>query len=141
MRKAGIVVASLAGLFLLATGVSLALIESGEVVELHTRDSHGDLHRTRVWIVDHAGSQWVAPGNRSNSWFQNLVADPRVELVRSGVRSCRTAAVMESPDSIPVLEAILEKYSAVMSATGLLNRLLEPAGDDSPPVAVRLDAC
>jgi hypothetical protein len=69
------------------------------------------------------------------------MADPRVELVRSGVRSCRVATVVESPASIPVLEVFLEKYSSVIRATGLLNLLLEPAGDQSPPVAVRLGAC
>jgi hypothetical protein len=141
MRRAGTVAGILAGLFVLAIGVSVALIESGEVVVIYTRNSEGELHSARLWVVDHEGHQWVAPGNRSNAWFQYLIVQPRVELVRSAIRSCRVATVVESPASIPVLEVFLEKYSSVIRATSLLNRILEPSGDDSPPVAVRLDAC
>ena len=141
MRGTGIVIGILVCLFVLAIGTSVALIESGEVVVIHVRDSDGELHSARVWVVDHEGHQWVTPGNRSNAWFQRLLADPRVELVRSGVRSCRVATIVESPASIPVLEVFLEKYSIAIRATGLLNLLLEPAGDESPPVAVRLGAC
>ncbi len=120
---------------------AVALIESGEVVVLHTRDSAGATHAVRVWILDHEGRQWVAPGNRSNAWFQRLSTDSKVELVRSGVRSCYVAAVVESPASIPVLQRLLQKYASVMRATALLNLILEPGGDPSPPVAVRLDPC
>lgn len=141
MRRTGIAIGILVCLFVLAIGTSVALIESGEVVTIRTRDSDGELHGARVWIVDHEGHQWVAPGNRSNAWFQRLIAGPRVKLVRSGVRSCRVATVVESPASIPVLEVFLEKYSSIIRATGLLNRLLEPSGDDSPPVVVRLGPC
>lgn len=141
MRRVGMVAGTLAGLFLLVIAASVALVESGEVVVIHTRDTGGEFHRSRVWVLDHNDRQWVAPGNRSNAWFQRLVADPRVELIRSGVRSCHVAAVVESPASLPVLELFLQKYAAVIRATSLLNRLLEPTGDESPPVAVRLDPC
>lgn len=141
MRRLGIAAGILMGLFLLVIVGSVALIESGEVVVIHTRDTAGEFHSARVWVVDHEDRQWVAPGNRSNAWFQRLLVDPRVELARSGVRSCHVVAVVESPDSIPVLELFLEKYASVIRATGLLNRLIEPSGDESPPVAVRLDPC
>ena len=140
-RRVGIVAASLVGVFLLTIAGSVALIESGEVVVIHTRDAAGETHAARIWIVDHEGRQWVAPGNRSNAWFQRLSADPKVELVRAGVRSCHLAAVVESPASIPVLERFLQKYASVIRATGLLNLILEPGGDETPPVAVRLDPC
>ena len=141
MRRVGIVVASIAGLFVLMIAGAVALIESGEVVVLHTRDAVGATHAVRVWILDHEGRQWVAPGNRSNAWFQRLSTDSKVELVRSGERSCYVAAVVESPASIPVLQRFLQKYASVMRATALLNLILEPAGDPTPPVAVRLDPC
>ena len=141
MRRLGILAAVLFGLVLLIIAGSVALIESGEVVVLHTRDAAGETHAVRVWVLDYEGRQWVAPGNRSNAWFQRLSADPKVELVRSGVRSCYVARVVESPASIPVLERVLQKYASVIRVTALLNLLLEPGGDPSPPVAVRLDPC
>ena len=141
MRRVGIVIGALASLFVLVVAISIALIESSEVVVIHTRDATGGFHRTRVWVVDHGGRQWVAPGNRSNAWYQRLVADSRVELARSGVRLCHVASVVEAPASIPVLELFLQKYASVIRVTGMLNRLVEPMGDESPPVAVRLDPC
>lgn len=132
---------TLVGVVLLALGASFALVESEEVVVIRTYDANGESHSTRVWIVDHDGAQWIAPGNRSNGWFQRLLGDPRLELARDDVPSCRVAHVVESPDSIPVLESFLEKYASVIRATGILNRLIEPEGDPTPPVAVRLDDC
>ena len=141
MRRIGIGAASLVGLFLLVIAGSVALIESGEVVVIHTRDAAGETHIARVWVVDHEGRPWVAPGNRSNAWFQRLLVDPKVELSRSGVRSCYVASVREGPAAVPILERFLEKYASVIRATAILNRLLEPGADDSLPLAVRLEPC
>ncbi len=141
MRRIGILAAALFGLVLLIIAGSVALIESEEVVVIHTRDTAGEIHAVRVWVVDHEGRQWVAPGNRSNAWFQRLSTNPQVDLVRSGERSCYVATVIEGPAAMPVLNRFLQKYDSVISATALLNRLLEPGGDRSPPLAVRLDPC
>ena len=138
-RRLGIAAGSLVALLLLAILASLALVESEEVIRLHTRDASGETYTTRVWIVDYEGRSWVAPGNRSNAWFQRLLVDPTVEIERDGSRACFRAAIVKSPNSIPVLERLLEKYDAVIRATGLLNLLLEPGGDESPAVAIRLD--
>ncbi len=129
------------GLPLLAIALSVALIESEEVVVIYTRDLNGEAHAARVWVVDHDGRQWVAPGNRSNSWYQRLRVDPRVELARSGSQECFLATVVEGAESLSVLQEFLDKYQAVIRVTALLNRLLEPGGDSSPPLAVRLDPC
>ena len=58
----------------------------------------------------------------------------RVRYVASG-----RVDLVESPASIPLLEAILEKYAAVLRASTLLNLVLEPAGDPTPPVAARFE--
>jgi hypothetical protein len=136
-----IAVAVLVGLLVLTIALSVALIESEEVVVIYTRDLNGEAHAARIWVVDHDGRQWVAPGNRSNGWYQRLRVAPGVELVRSGSRKCFVATVVEGAESLPVLQEFLEKYQAVIQATALLNRLLEPGGDSSPPLAVRLDPC
>jgi hypothetical protein len=141
MRRLIVLVCVSAGLILLVLLGSLALIESEEVVRIRTRDPGGEAHTARVWIVDYGGRQWVAPGNRSNAWFQRLLEDPRIELARGGDYRCYVATVVESPESIPALEHFLDKYASVIRVTGLLNRLLEPGGDDTPPVAIRLDPC
>ncbi len=141
MRRVVIFGSIAVGLFVLVIAGSVALIESEEVVRIQTRDAEGETYTTRVWIADYAGRQWVAPGNRSNAWFQRLLLDPSVELVRGGDTACYLATVVESPESIPVLEHFLEKYASVIRATSILNPILDPGGDDTPPVAVRLDPC
>ena len=140
MRRLAWIAAALSAVLLLVLGASLAMIESEEVVVLYTSDARGE-YSTRIWIVDHDGAQWIAPGNRSNAWFQRLQVEPRVELDRSGVRSCHAAAIVDGPEALAALELFLEKYASVIRATTLLNQLLEPGGDESPAVAVRLDPC
>ena len=141
MRRIALAATGLVGVFLVVIAGSVGLIESGEVVVLYTTDADGGSHAARVWVVDYADRQWVAPGNRSNAWFQRLLVAPRVELVRRDARSCHLAVVVDGDASVPMLERFLEKYAFQLRATGLLNRLLEPGGDTSPPVAVRLDPC
>ena len=140
-RRLGIALAIVASLFLIAVAGSVALIESQEVVVIRTTDTEGEAHSARVWVVDYEGGAWVAPGNRTNGWFQRLLLNPRVELTRSGTRRCYTGTVVEGPAALPVLERFLEKYRSVIRVTGFLNRLLEPRGDPSEPVAVRLSPC
>lgn len=140
LKWLALVVAALATLFLVAGAASVALIESQEVVVIRTADADG-AHSTRVWVADHDGAPWIAPGNRTNGWFQRLLANPRVELVRSGVARCYTAKIVEGNAALPPLRVFLAKYQSVIRVTAFLNRLLEPAGDPSDPVAVRLEPC
>jgi len=128
-------------MFLVAVVASVTLIESQEVVVIRTTDTEGHAHSARVWVVDYEGAVWVAPGNRTNGWFQRLLLDPRVELTRAAMRRCYIATAIEGPAALPVLQRFLEKYRSVIRVTGFLNRLLEPRGDPSEPVAVRLSPC
>ena len=140
-RRLGIALAVVAALFLVAVVASVALIESQEVVVIRTTDTAGHAHSARVWVVDYEGAAWVAPGNRTNGWFQRLLLNGRVELTRSGTRRCYIATVVEGPAALLVLERFLEKYRSVIRVTGFLNCLLEPRNDPSEPVAVRLSPC
>ncbi len=140
-RRFGFALAIAASLFLVAVVASVALVESEEVVVIRTIDGEGHARSARVWVVDYEGATWVAPGNRSNGWFQRLLLEPRVELTRSGTRTCYIASAVEGAAALPVLERFLEKYRSVIRVTGFLNRLLEPRGDPTEPVAVRLRPC
>ena len=141
LKRLGIAFAALAAAFLVAVAASVALIESQEVVVIRTVDVDGESHSTRIWIADYDGAQWIAPGNRTNGWFRRLLENPRIEVERSGVTSCYEAKPVEGDAALPALRVFLEKYRSVIRVTAFLNRLLEPAGDPSAPVAVRLDPC
>ena len=90
---------------LLATAVlgSLLLIESEEVVVIHTQDPEAESFETRVWIVDHEGAVWIAPGNRSNQRFERLRRRSAIELTRDGTTSCRVASVVKGDEALAVL--------------------------------------
>jgi hypothetical protein len=64
----------------------------GEVVVLHTTGPDGSVQQTRLWIVDDGEVAWLRARGPDASWLKNLVADPGVEVERSGTRQRFTAA-------------------------------------------------
>src|SRR5215475_5277734 len=70
---------------LLLVGGWLTLAESGEVVLLET-DGPAGPQKTRVWVVDDAGAQWLRTGNPKSTWLAALRANPDVAVTRHGGR-------------------------------------------------------
>jgi hypothetical protein len=99
---------ALASAALLALGTYVAG-EQTEVVVLRTFDPQGAPHETKMWVVDHEGSPWVRVANPHRGWYQRIVADPRVELVRGG----RVRALRAVPDPSPAARAALDAAFAV----------------------------
>ena len=92
---------ALIGIFALWLGSQLLASESGEIVTLRTQDEAGDVHETRLWVVDHEGSAWLRAGNASAGWFPRLVAKPEVEVERDGVTGkFRAEPTPEARDTI-----------------------------------------
>ena len=69
---------------LVGFGVEQYAAESGEVVVLTTQDADGNPMETRLWIVDHDGFQYLRAGAEGSGWYQRLVADTEIEVVRNG---------------------------------------------------------
>jgi hypothetical protein len=109
LRKALLGLAGIVVLLLLFAGSQLIASESGEVVVLQTRDEAGDVHETRLWVVDHEGSQWLRAGDPSRGWFPRLSARPDVVVVRGGdALPWRAVPTPEARDAINDL--MHEKY-------------------------------
>jgi hypothetical protein len=127
-------------LVLLAVGLAAAFYgavyaasESGEVATLRTFDAAGRAQATRLWIVDHAGAEWVRTGHPEKGWFARLSADPRVELERAGSASARTAVPVHDAESARAVNAAFgRKYGAA-------DWIVALSGDASRRVPVRLD--
>jgi len=133
MRYLGVLVAAMliaiAGFF----GAIILASESGEVVVLQTTDADGHPHETRLWIVDHAGAEWVRTGAPEKSWFVRLQANPAVELERAGMTTARVAVVVRDPAiSGALMKAFAEKY-------GEADWIVALSGDAAKRVPVRLD--
>ena len=83
--------------------------ESGEVVVLITR-SGGEANKTRLWIVDHDGHQYLRAGSGESAWFGRLLADPKITVVRLGeAQEYRAEA---APDKLIAINDLMrEKYA------------------------------
>jgi hypothetical protein len=104
---------------LAAFGLSMVASESGEVVVLHTRDTSGADHETRVWVVDDGGQQWVRAGQPGSSWLVRIRANPSIEMERQGHRAAYTA-VPEVAERDRLNALFAEKYGWADAYIGAL---------------------
>ena len=124
----------LAVLLVAFAGALLVLSEWGEVVVLHSRDASGEPRGTRLWVVDDAGAAWLRSDGRERGWFVRVAANPEVELERGGERRADRAAVVDAPETVARVSALMRaKY-------GVSDALIEFVEGGWTPVAVRLDA-
>ena len=118
-------VAVVVGFFVL---VGAASEMGGEVVTLTTNDAQGAERTTSLWVVDHGGFEYLRAGNPESSWYERLVADPKVSVERGG--EVRRYTAEPAPDRTPDVNALMaEKYGWADRLVGLIR------GDS---VAVRL---
>ena len=114
-------------------GAVMVASERGEVVTLWTRDADGQRHDTRLWVVDHAGAEWVRTGHPEKGWFVRARSNPSVDLERAGATSARTAVPVLDPSIAgAVNEVFAQKYGAA-------DWIVALSGDASKRVPVRLD--
>jgi hypothetical protein len=115
-------------LVLAAALVALALFyvvlaESGEVVVLETKDAGGEVHATRLWVVDHAGAAWLRTGDPTAPWLARLRANPEVNVTRGGERRAYRATPVEDATTREEINAlVLTKYGwreSVLRAFGM----------------------
>lgn len=138
MRVVKIVFIALALLLVAAIVLQTAASESGEVVVLSFTDTAGEVHDTRLWVVDHQGQAWIRSGQANSGWASRLAGSADVVIERDGtLESYRVVAVPEMASLINDL--MLEKYgwreqviSAMLgSREASLPLRLEPMGTSS----------
>ena len=88
LRRIAIIAGLLAGLVVVALGLSLIASErGGEIVTLRTSDAAGAVHETRIWVVDADGTAWLRAGDPKSGWLSRLRERPEVEVERAGQRA------------------------------------------------------
>jgi len=131
-------VLALAPLALVGTAIA-TIHEIGEIVTLRTTDGLGATRETRLAFVEYDGAIWIGAGSgEKRRWYQELVAQPQVELVRGGVASCRIAKPVTEPAiRSEVCRRLEEGYLSGRVAAVLGNHLfLNPEA-----IPIRLDPC
>ncbi len=105
----------------LASGIVVLLIallasvfiasESGEVVVFESTDDEGAGLTTRLWVVEHAGHQWLRAGNPDSAWLANIRSHGQVMLTRGDeTRSYRAVPATDAATRNQINALILQKY-------------------------------
>lgn len=127
MRILGVL---LIGLIVLVGGLQLAS-EMGEVVVVTTTDESSAPVETRLWVVEYEGYQYLRSGDPGSGWYQRLLTNPEVEVVRKG-ESARYKAV-PYPENVDEINRLMaEKY-------GLSEAYIAAILGRENSVAVRLE--
>jgi hypothetical protein len=118
--------------------ITYAALELQEVALLRTRDPGGAVHETRVWIADEDDSSWIEAATPERVWYQRVLEQPAVEVVRgSNVREFR-AVPRPGPEGHAKIRRLLrEKYGPAdwwvglfQDTSGSVAIQLRPAGSD-----------
>lgn len=119
-------------LAVIVVGLQVVASESGEVVTVRTF-TDGSVQETRLWIVDDAGVSWLRAGSPEAGWYQRVLDNPEIEVVRGGEVSEYTAFPVEGGPTVDHINALMSrKYGWAEGVIGLVI-------DRSRSVAIRLD--
>ena len=113
--------------------VTLYALEGHEVVVLRTRAADGAWRATRTWVADDDGAAWIEAAVAERPFFQQLLADPNVELDRGGRVQRYRAEPQPNPEGHERIRKLLaQKYGWADRWVGLLQ-------DTSGSIAIRLE--
>jgi F420H(2)-dependent quinone reductase len=133
MRPAAIVGSALLLAALSFGAITLYALEGHDVVVLHTRGPDGTARATRTWVADDGDSLWVEAAFRARPFYQQLLANPEVEVERGGIVRRYRAVPVPNPEGHLRIRALLAaKYGWADRWVGLLQ-------DTSASVAVKLE--
>ncbi len=126
------VAAGVAAPFVLFLALYGALAEVEEVVVLDP-----DGAALRLWIVDHAGSEWVSMKRAKAD--QNTLDGARLQLLRSGEMRCVVPHVVDDPVANRRTFDLRQDKYAVQRLAGALGLFGDGPGPET--VTLRLDPC
>jgi hypothetical protein len=115
---------------LAGVAAAFAWVRSLETIVLHTGSESGRSYEASLWVADEGVDLWIEAPDAERDWYAALVADPLVEVERSGRRErFRAQAVPQARARVERLYR--EKY-------GVAHALLGWVGDRSRVIPIRL---
>lgn len=96
------------------------LVRWGRIITLHTLGRRsGRPRRVRIGFVEEpSGDLLVAASDEHVDWAQNLMAQPRCEVERAGVRSPYRAMPLASAERAGAVSALILKYGTPAERLG-----------------------
>lgn len=115
-------------------GVAQPAFEAPHEGVLRTFDADGTVHENRLVVIEDGDTLWLQSGHHFRGWYERLLKQPDVELVRDGeVRAYRAVAI-DTPETEARIEQLMKRR---VGAVGFhLIRTLLLFADIKP---VRLD--
>lgn len=100
----------------------LAAIAAAKEVDIETRSSAGDVHRTIIWIVERGGTVYVRSyRGPSGRWYRESLADPDVAIHVDARRVPARAVPATDPASVEACsEGLRAKYRRSQSLQAML---------------------
>ncbi len=139
MRQLVSIFAVLSTLALLFVASWIGASESGEVVTLRVRADDGEVHETRLWVVEYDGRLWLRAGDPRSPWLARVKQHPAVEIERNEEPRHFRATLVRDADVLAHVNArVLEKYGFAERYMLMLKHHLMGL-DLSDATAVRLD--
>jgi F420H(2)-dependent quinone reductase len=133
MRPAAIIGSTLLLAALTFGGITLYALEGHDVAVLYTYAPDGTPRATRTWVAADGDTLWVEAAFPERPFYQQLLANPEVEVERGGIVRRYRARPMPNPDGHTRIRAMLaDKYGWADRWVGLLQ-------DTSASVAVKLE--
>ena len=111
----------------------LAAMAAEQEVDIETRSTAGETHRTIIWIVERGGTVYIRSyrGERGR-WYREAVADPEVAIHVDGRRVPARAVPASDPGSVEACsEGLRAKYRSSQSLRAMLV-------DDVLPTTLKL---
>ena len=91
-------------------GLERLAAERIEVVELIAANEAGEKRITRLWVVDDEGMAYLRVGDDGSGWYDRILMNDSVEVVREGVRA--EYRVQARPEkSVRINELMQQKYT------------------------------
>jgi hypothetical protein len=110
----------------------------GNTAVLRTFDASGQAKDTVLALLEDGGQLWVESGHWFRGWYHRVVANPDVELIRSGEPEPYRAVPLDTPEALDTVTRLMGKGKGAgywVGRTMLLWAPIKPVRLDPRPAS------
>lgn len=100
--------------------------QSDTTAVLRTFDAGGQPRETVLGLLDDDGQLWVESGHWFRGWYERVLADPEVELVRNGRSEPYRAVPVDTPEAVETVTRLMGKGESAGYWVGRAMLLFAP---------------
>lgn len=113
VARIGVVVAAvMVVLFLLfESAIGYFQPQDGTTAVLRSFDAEGQAHDRVLTLHEEAGQLWVESGHWFRGWYNRVLENPEVELIRDGEAQPFTAVPVHTPEAVELLAGKMKRLA------------------------------